>query len=102
MKVGKLTLDNVDDILQFSEDNENLMHTKTYEMLNYVWQKKHKRVDVDLFIVLLKNDPDLTEVSLTVYKDEWEKALKLGINYFESKEEYEMCSKIMELLTTIK
>jgi hypothetical protein len=102
MKAGKLNLDQIDDVIKFSEDNEKLIHTKTYEMLNYVWQKKHKQVDVDLFIVLLKRDPDLTEVSLTVYKNEWEKALELGIKYFETQEEYEMCSQIMELLTTIK
>ena len=102
MKADKLTLNQMDDVIKFSEDNEKLIYTKTYEMLKYVWGKKHKHVDVDLFVILLKLDPDLTEVSLTVYKNEWEKALELGIKYSETQEEYEMCSQIMELLTTIK
>jgi len=41
-------------------------------------------------------------VILNVQPNEWDKALQLGLEYFEVVENYKMCSKVHTLLETIK
>jgi hypothetical protein len=71
-------------------------------MLNQEWNKSKKFSVVDLFVVKLTDDEEMEEVILTVQEYEWEDALELGLKHFESTENYEMCSKILKLLETIK
>ena len=71
-------------------------------MLSQEWKKSKTFSLVDLFVIELTDDPELNEVILTVQPDEWDKALQLGLNYFEIIEDYEMCSKVHKLIKTIK
>ena len=101
MKTKKLTLRDTDELIDFTENNPEVIHIQTYEMLNHLWKKSKKISMVDLFIVTLTDDEEMDEVILTVNEDEWSPALEMGLVYFEEVEDYEMCNKIKKLLETI-
>ncbi len=102
MKISKLKFGDLEGLMEYTENNPDVIHNQTFDLLSKTWGKKKKFVDVDLFLIEFSNDPELEEVILTVYKEEWIKALEMGLEFFEEKEEYEQCSKINELLITIK
>ena len=102
MKTQKLILKDTDDLIDFTENNPDIIYTQTYEMLNHSWKKNKKISLVDLFIITLTDDEEMDEVILTVNEDEWEPALEMGLVYFEEIEDYEMCAKVKKLLETIK
>jgi hypothetical protein len=101
MKTKNLTLKDTDELIEFTENNPDVIYIQTYNMLNHSWKKNKKISMVDLFIVTLTNDEEMDEVILTVNEDEWEPALEMGLVYFEEVEDYEMCIKIKKLLETI-
>lgn len=101
MEIKKLTLKDTDELINFTENNPEVIYIQTYEMLNQSWKKNKKISIVDLFIITLTDDEEMDEVILTVNKDEWEPALEMGLVYFEEVENYEMCIKIKKLLETI-
>jgi len=101
MKTKKLTLKDTDELINFTENNPEVIYTQTYEMLNQSWKKNKEISLVDLFIITLTDDEEMDEVILTVNEDEWEPALEMGLVYFEEVENYEMCIKIKKLLETI-
>jgi hypothetical protein len=102
MKAKKMILKDLNALIEFSENEPEQIHTQTYKMLNQEWNKNKKYSIVDLFVVELTDDEEMEEVILTVQEDEWERALELGLTHFESVENYEMCSKVLKLLETIK
>ena len=102
MKAKKMTLKNLDALIKFSENEPEQIHLQTYKMLKQEWNKSKKFSLVDLFTVELTDDEEMDEVILTVQEHEWERALELGLEHFESVENYEMCSKVLKLLKTIK
>ena len=97
-----MSLKDLDDLIRFTERNPGVIHIQTYKMLNQEWKKSKTFSLVDLFVIELTDDPELNEVILTVQPDEWDKALQLGLDYFEIIEDYEMCSKVHKLIETIK
>lgn len=101
MKAKKLILKDTDELIDFTENNPDIMYVQTYEILNYSWKKNKKISLVDLFIITLTGDEKMDEVILTVNEDEWSPALEMGLVYFEEVENYEMCIKIKKLLETI-
>lgn len=102
MKIKTISLKDLDDLIRFTERNPGIIHIQTYKMLNQEWKKSKTFSLVDLFVIELTDDPELNEVILTVQPDEWDKALQLGLDYFEIIEDYEMCSKVHKLIETIK
>jgi hypothetical protein len=102
MKIKNLTLRDTDELIEFTENNPDVIYTQTYDMLNHSWKKNKKISIVDLFIITLTDDEEMDEVVLTVNEDEWAPALEMGLVYFEEVEDYEMCIKIKKLLETIK
>jgi hypothetical protein len=102
MKAKKMTLRDLDELIDFSENEPDQIHNQTYKMLKQEWNKNKKHSIVDLFIIELTNDEEMEEVILTVQEHEWEQALELGLEHFESVENYEMCSQVKKLLETIK
>ena len=102
MKIKTMSLKDLDDLIRFTERNPGVIHIQTYKMLNQEWKKSKTFSLVDLFVIELTDDPELNEVILTVQPNEWEKALQLGLEYFEIIEDYEMCSKVHKLMKTIK
>jgi hypothetical protein len=102
MKAKKMTLKDLDELIDFSENEPDQIHNQTYKMLKQEWNKNKKHSIVDLFIIELTNDEEMEEVILTVQEHEWERALELGLEHFESVENYEMCSQVKKLLETIK
>jgi hypothetical protein len=102
MKAKKMTLRDLDELIDFSENEPDQIHNQTYKMLKQEWNKNKKHSIVDLFVVELTNDEEMEEVILTVQEHEWERALELGLEHFESVENYEMCSQVKKLLETIK
>ena len=101
MKAKKMTLKDLDALIDFSENEPDQIHNQTYKMLNQEWNKNKKFSIVDLFVVELTDDDEMEEVILTVQEHEWERALELGLEHFESVENYEMCAKVKKLLETI-
>ena len=101
MKAKKMTLKDLDVLIDFSENEPDQIHNQTYKMLNQEWNKNKKFSIVDLFVVELTDDDEMEEVILTVQKHEWKRALKLGLKHFESVENYKMCAKVKKLLETI-
>jgi hypothetical protein len=102
MKAKKMTLRDLDELIDFSTNEPEQIHTQTYKMLNQEWNKNKKFSLVDLFVVELTDDEEMEEVILTVHEHEWEQALELGLEHFEENENYEMCAKVQKLLETIK
>jgi len=102
MKAKKMTLRDLDELIDFSENEPDQIHNQTYKMLKQEWNKNKKHSIVDLFVVELTNDEEMEEVILTVQEHEWERALELGLEHFELVENYEMCSQVKKLLETIK
>lgn len=102
MKPKKLRFRDLEDFMDYNEENQDVIHLETYKVLKREWTKRKKCVDVDLFEIELTDDPEMEEVILNVLSEEWIKALELGLDYFEEKEEYETCSQINKLLKTIK
>ena len=92
MKTKKITLRETDELIDFTENNPDVIYTQTYEMLNRSWKKNKKISLVDLFIITLTDDEEMDEVILTVHEDEWEPALEMGLVYFEEVENYETVS----------
>ena len=97
-----MSLKDLDDLIRFTERNPGVIHIQTYKMLNQEWKKSKTFSLVDLFVIELIDDPELNEVILTVQPNEWDKALQLGLDYFEIIEDYEMCTKVYKLIETIK
>jgi hypothetical protein len=102
MKVPILKFKDLDEMLDFNLENQDMIHSKTFQLLKKEWSKNKKCVDLDLFEIYLTEDPDLTKVTLSIFSNEWLKALNLGLQHFEDKEDYTMCDKINKLLTTIE
>ena len=102
MPAKHLILNDLAELMDFSENNPEQIHLQTYKVLNQEWKKTKTFSEVELFVVKLSNDEELEEVVLTVQDYEWETALELGLEHFESTENYEMCSKVQKLLETIK
>ena len=102
MKAKKMILKDLEELIDFSENEPEQIHLQTYKMLNQEWNKNKKFSIVDLFVVELTDDEEMEEVILTVQEDEWERALELGLTHFELVENYEMCAKVKKLLETIK
>jgi hypothetical protein len=102
MKVKELTLRDTEEVIEYTENNPDVIHSQTYDVLNHTWKKNKKILMVDLFIITLTDDEEMDEIILTVNEDEWEPALEMGLVYFEEVEDYEMCIQIKKLLETIK
>jgi hypothetical protein len=102
MKPKKLRFREVEDLMEYNEQNQGYIHLETFRVLKREWGKHKKCVDVDLFEVELTDDPEMEEVILNVLSEEWVTALEIGLEYFEETEEYEKCAPINKLLKTIK
>jgi hypothetical protein len=101
MKVKELTLRDTDEVIDYTENNPDIIYTQTYDILNHTWKKSKKISMVDLFIITLTDDEEMDEVVLTVNEDEWNAALEMALVYFEEVENYEKCIEIKKLLETI-
>jgi len=97
-----MTLRDLNEFLEFSENEPEQIHIQTYKMLNQEWNKNKKLSMVDLFVVKLTDDEEMEEIVLNIQENEWERALELGLEHFELTENYEICSKVLKLLETIK
>jgi len=102
MKAKKLKMRDMDSVLEYTENNPKILHDQTYNMLSKAWNKSNKISMVTLFAIELTHDEDLDQAILTIDEHEWEKALELGLKYYESIEDYEQCSKVNNLLISIK
>ena len=102
MKAKQLKFKNLDELMEFNEDQVRVIHLHTFKFLRQEWNKNKKFSDVDLFNVDFEDDEEFENIILTIHSNEWVKALELGLEHFESTENYEMCSKIHTLLETIK
>lgn len=102
MKVKELTLRDTDAVVEYTENNPDVIYSQTYNVLNHTWKKNKKISMVDLFIITLTDDEEMDEIILTVNDDEWEPALEMALVYFEEVENYEKCIEIKKLLETIK
>ena len=101
MKVKELTLRDTDAVVEYTENNPDVIYTQTYNVLNHTWKKNKKISMVDLFIITLTDDEEMDYIILTVNDDEWEPALEMSLVYFEEVENYEKCIEIKKLLETI-
>jgi hypothetical protein len=102
MKIKTLTFRDLEEMLEYNENHSDQIHLQTFKSLRYEWNKNKKIVDVDVFQIFFEDDEEYENMLLTVYSNEWEKALETALEYFEIKEEYEICSKINKFLTKIK
>jgi hypothetical protein len=102
MKVKELTLRDTEEVIEYTENNPDIIYSQTYDILNHSWKKNKKISMVDLFIITLTDDEEMDEIVLTVNSDEWHAALEMALVYFEEVEDYEMCIKVKKLLETIK
>jgi hypothetical protein len=102
MKPIKMKMRDMDSVLEYTTENPSIIHHQTYKMLDWIYKKKKKPTSIELLVIELTDDEELDEAILNVEAFEWELALELGLKFFEEQEEYEMCTKVNKLLTTIK
>jgi len=102
MRVKRLTLWDLEEAMEYIDNNQTLIHQLTFDFLSDRWIKKKKFRDVDLLKIKLRDDEEMDEMILTIFEDEWEAAIEMGLRHFEDLEEYEKCSQINKFLTTIK
>lgn len=102
MKLKTLTFRDLEEMLEYSENHSDQIHLQTFKSLRYEWNKNKKTTNVDIFKIFFEDDEEYEDMLLTVYSNEWEKALEKALEYFETKEEYEICLKINKLLILIK
>ena len=102
MKVIKMTMRDMDEVLEYTIKNPKAIHNQTFEMIKFAHSSNKKLKSISLFKFKLTDDEDLDGAILNVEKHEWELALELGLKFYEDVEEYEMCTKVNELLNKIK
>ena len=102
MKAKQLKFKDLDELMEFNEEQVRDIHLHTFKFLRQEWNKNKKFSDVDLFNVDFEDDEEYDDIILTIHSNEWVKALELGLEYFVEQEEYEMCSQIRNLLIKIK
>jgi hypothetical protein len=102
MKLKTLKFKDLDEMMEYNENHSDTIHEHTFKVLRNEWNKNKKKTDIDIFNVLFEDDEEYEDMLLTVYSNEWEKALEVALGYFEENEKYELCSKINKLLTEIK
>jgi hypothetical protein len=61
MKAKKMTLRDLDELIDFSENEPEQIHLQTYKMLNQEWNKNKKFSIVDLFVVELTDDEEMED-----------------------------------------
>ena len=92
----------MEEVLEYTIEHPEVIHNQTFGMLNAVYSKKKIPKVISIFIIRLTDDDELDEATLTVESHEWVMALEMGLKFYEEREEYEMCSKVKELLNKIK
>jgi predicted nucleotidyltransferase len=102
MKAKQLKFKNLDELMEFNEDQAHDIHLHTFKFLRQEWNKNKKFSDIDLFNVDFEDDEEYDNIVLTIYSTEWVKALELCLEYFVEQEEYETCAQIRNLLIKIK
>lgn len=102
MKAKEVTLLDLDELNDYTSSNPDIVHGHTYNMMNYMWNKTKSFSKIDLFIITLTDDDDIDEAILTLSDDEWPEALEIILSYFETTENYEMCTNVNKLLNKIK
>lgn len=102
MKAKQLKFKDLDELMEFNENQVRDIHLHTFKFLRYEWNKNKKPSDIDLFNVDFEDDDEYENIVLTIYSNEWVKALEIGLEYFVEQEEYETCAQIRNLLIKIK
>jgi hypothetical protein len=102
MKIKQLTFRDLDEMMEYNENHSEKIHEQTFKSLRSEWNKNKKTSDVDIFQIFFEDDEEYEDMLLTVYSNEWVNALDIALTYFEKKENYELCSQISKLLTSIK
>ena len=102
MKAKQLKFKDLDELMEFNENQVRDIHLYTFKFLRCEWNKNKKFSDVDLFNVDFEDDEEFDNIILTIHSNEWVKALELGLEYFVEQEEYETCAHIRNLLIKIK
>jgi hypothetical protein len=102
MKIKQLTFKDLDEVMDYNENHSDQIHEQTFKSLRNEWNKNKKTSDVDIFQIFFEDDEEYEDMLLTIYANEWAYALEMALEYFENKENYELCSKINKLLTSIK
>ena len=102
MKLKELKLKDLDELIEYYESYPKDIHLHTFKFLRYTWNKTKIVSDVDLYRVLFEDDEVYESLRLTIYSNEWVKALELTLNFFENQEDFDMCHKIKTLLIKIQ
>jgi hypothetical protein len=102
MKAKQLKFKDLDELMEFNENQVRDIHLHTFKFLRYEWNKNKKFSDIDFFNVDFEDDEEFENIILTIHSNEWIKALELGLEYFVEQEEYETCAHIRNLLIKIK
>lgn len=102
MRVKELKLKDLDELIEYYESYPSDIHLHTFKFLRYTWNKTKIISDVDLYRINFEEDEIYDSLSLTIYSNEWNKALELALNFFEKQEDFNTCYKIKSLLTQIQ
>jgi hypothetical protein len=102
MKPKILTFKNLEEMMEYNENHPQIIHLQTFTSLKKQWSTKKTTSNIDIFKISFEDDEEYKDMLLTVYKNGWEKALSIALDYFIEQEEYETCAQIRNLLTSIK
>jgi hypothetical protein len=93
----KVRVDNYEEISIFLRDEKEQFFTAIIDSIKKGWKEKLTVVPVAEFVV---KDTDII-IDIAIDEDDWNESLHLALYHYEDSEEYEMCTKLQNLIDDI-
>lgn len=94
-----IRINSEEDFEEYMNENKDWYHRLCYEKIYNNFYGEHADV-VEIIVFLIDDNPD-TEYVISVDKEDFELNLTYGLAYFEDIEDYEMCTKVNDLIGNI-
>ena len=100
-RLKKRKFENISELLDFNDENPLLIQTETLEKLEQYYKSKQKVGLVDIFEVEFPDSVD-GPTRMTIFEEEWEEALNMGLAVFLKTENYDLAARARDLIKEIK
>ncbi len=92
-KLKLLKFQDYDDMFDYYESNEEIIHLYTLDKLEQSWKSKGEIKTVDIYRIEITESDDDVEF-LSIYEGEWEEAFLEMKNYFVKNQKYEIAARV--------
>ena len=93
-RIQRKKFDNIDEMLQYYDDNTEEIHSYTLNRLEDYWYKNKKIGDIDIYKVDIYDSPNIAYMS--ILPDEWEEALFNIEVHFVTTENYLQAARVRD------